>query len=74
VAPSVESAQDGSYKMTRPLYIYVRTDSLKLPHVQAFTTYYLDVVNDLIGDIGYIAQPEEDLEKAKAALQDAIGA
>lgn len=73
VAPSVETAQDGSYKMTRPLYIYVRTDSLKLPHVQAFTTYYLDVVNDLITDIGYIPQPDAELAEAKAALQQAIG-
>ena len=72
VQPSVETAQDGSYKMTRPLYIYVRTDSLDKPHVEAFTTYYLDVVNDLIGDIGYIAQPEDELAKAKTALQEAI--
>ena len=73
VTPSIETAQDESYKLTRPLFIYVRTTSLDLPHVEAFTTYYLDVVNDIIDDVGYIAQPQEQLDGEKAELQAAIG-
>lgn len=72
VAPSVETAQDGSYKMTRPLFIYVRKQSLSEPHVQAFTTYYLDTVNSVISEVGYVPEPEDDLQQAKDALQSAI--
>ena len=74
VAPSLESAQDGSYKMTRPLFIYVKTESLQRPEVEAFTTYYLDNVNALIEDVGYIPVTDEDLGKAKTTLQEALGA
>jgi phosphate transport system substrate-binding protein len=74
VAPSAETAQDGSYKMTRPLFIYVKTESLERPEVADFTTYYLDNVNALVEDVGYIAEPDEELDKAKSALQEAIGA
>ena len=73
VAPSIETAQDGSYKLTRPLFVYVRTKSLDLPHIEAFTTYYLDVVAEIITDVGYIAQPDEQLEMEKAELTEAIG-
>ena len=72
VTPSVETAQDGSYKMTRPLYIYVRADALQRPHIGAFVTYYLDSVNALIEDVGYIAQPEAELDEVKDTLRDAL--
>ena len=74
VAPSLETAQDGSYAMTRPLYIYVKTEALDRPEVEAFTTYYLDNVNAIIEDVGYIPETDENLEAAKSALQDALGA
>ena len=74
VAPSIETAQDESYGLTRPLFIYVKTSALEQPHIQGFTTYYLETVNSLIEDIGYVPEPEEDLQKAKDALQTAIGA
>jgi phosphate transport system substrate-binding protein len=72
VAPSVEAAQDGSYGMTRPLYIYVRKDSLDKPQVAAFVTYYLETVNSIIAEVGYIPEPDESLAKAKATLQEAL--
>jgi phosphate transport system substrate-binding protein len=74
VAPSEETAQDGSYKLTRPLFIYVRTDALAEPHIADFVTFYLDNVNSIIGDVGYISEPEADLGEAKAALEEAISA
>lgn len=74
VAPSIETAQDGSYKMTRPLYVYVKTETLERPEVESFVTYYLDNVNSLIEDVGYIAIPDDELEAAKTALQEATGA
>lgn len=73
VAASVETAQDESYGLTRPLFIYVREASLEQPQIQAFATYYLDSVNSVIQDIGYVPEPEEDIQKAKDALESAIG-
>ena len=73
VAPSLETAQDDSYKMTRPLFIYVKTESLQRPEVEDFATYYLDNVNGIIETVGYIPVPDEDVEAAKSALTEALG-
>jgi phosphate transport system substrate-binding protein len=73
VAPSVETAQDDSYKMTRPLFIYVKNESLQRSEVAGFVTYYLDTVGSLIDEVGYIGVPDEDLEAARTSLQEAIG-
>jgi phosphate transport system substrate-binding protein len=47
VAPSAETAQDGTYvPLSRPLFIYVKTESLQTkPQVAGFVDYYL---NDVI--------------------------
>jgi phosphate transport system substrate-binding protein len=43
VAPSPEGAQDGSYTpLSRPLFIYVKKESLARPEVAAFVKYILD--------------------------------
>ena len=43
VAPSVETAQDGTYTpLSRPLFIYVKKESLARPEVEAFVRYLLD--------------------------------
>lgn len=73
VAPTVEAAQDDSYKLTRPLFIYVKSQSLaEKPQVADFATFYLENVNSLISDVGYIAAPDETIEEAKTQLADAI--
>ena len=43
VTPSPETVQDGTYApLSRPLYVYVKADSLKRPEVQEFVRFYLD--------------------------------
>ena len=43
VAPSAETAQDGTYTpLSRPLFVYVKTESLAKPEVEAFVQYLLD--------------------------------
>ena len=74
VMPSAETAQDGSYKLTRPLFIYVRNDALAEPQVAEFVTYYLENVNSVITDVGYIPEPEEDLRAARTTVEEAITA
>ena len=48
VAPSTETVQDGTYTpLSRPLFIYVKSSSLRKPEVEAFVQYYLDNTGDL---------------------------
>ena len=43
VAPSVETARDGTYTpLSRPLFIYVKKASLAKPEVYGFVEYFLD--------------------------------
>ena len=73
-APSVETAQDGSYPLTRPLLIYVKNEALARPEVQAFASYYLATVGSVIVEVGYIPEPDTDLAEAAATLAGAIAA
>ena len=72
VEPSAETAQDDSYKLARPLFIYVRNDALAEPHVADFVTFYLENVSSLITDVGYIEAPEETIQEAQATVEQAI--
>jgi phosphate transport system substrate-binding protein len=72
VAPSVEAAQDGSYGLTRPLFIYVKNESLARPEVAEYVSFYVETVNDVIEDVGYIGETDEDLAEAQATVEEAI--
>jgi phosphate transport system substrate-binding protein len=74
VAPSVETAQDDSYKLSRPLFIYVRNDALAEPLVADFVTFYLDTVNEVIESVGYIPADDATIDEAKATVESAIEA
>ncbi len=74
VLPSVATAQDGSYGLTRPLYIYVRTDALvEKPQVASFVEFFLDNVQDVVEIVGYVPAPQEEIDAAKAAVVAAEG-
>jgi phosphate transport system substrate-binding protein len=63
--PDRDSINTGTYKpLSRPLFIYVAKDSLSKPPVVAFVDYYLDNVNSLIADVGYVAAHEDTLAKS----------
>ena len=72
VAPSPETAQDDSYQLTRPLFIYVKNEALARPEVQEFTTFYLDHVGEVIEQVGYIPAPDDTITEAQDTLQAAI--
>ena len=72
VAPSADSVDDNSYPLSRPLFMY--TDGgivAEKPQVAYFIAYYLNNVNDLIGDVGYFPAPVESLQDAADAIKDA---
>jgi phosphate transport system substrate-binding protein len=72
VEPSAETASDGSYGLTRPLFIYVRDDALADPAMAEFVTFYLDTVGDVIEEVGYIPAEESELEAGRAAVEAAL--
>ncbi len=73
IAPSFETAEDGSYALSRPLFVYSDASILKAkPQVAAFLTFYLDRVNDVIDEVGYFPANDTLLEAAKASLAEAL--
>ena len=74
VAPSVEAAQDGTYKpLSRPLFIYVKTASLARPEVEAFMRYVLDNETAIAEAAQFVPLTDEQLTKAKTDLESALG-
>jgi phosphate transport system substrate-binding protein len=74
VAPSVATAQDGTYKpLSRPLYIYANTKSMAdKPQVKAFVDFYAQKIDEIVTEAKFIpltaAQKQElasDVENAK---------
>jgi phosphate transport system substrate-binding protein len=74
VEPTDETIESGEYApLSRPLFVYVSTEALEREAVQEFASFYLDNVNTLLTDVGYIPLPTDDLDASKAALDEALG-
>jgi phosphate transport system substrate-binding protein len=74
VAPSVEAAQDGTYKpLSRPLFIYVKKSSLARPEIEAFVRYILDNETAIAVAAQFVPLTDEQLTKAKTDLESALG-
>jgi phosphate transport system substrate-binding protein len=63
VKPSVETVSGGTYPLSRPLFLYVRTRSLSDPAGAAFTKFYLENAAELAKEVGYVPVPEEADER-----------
>jgi phosphate transport system substrate-binding protein len=74
VAPSVEAAQDGTYKpLARPLFIYAKNESLQKPEVEAFVRYMIDNATEVAEAAQFVPLTQEQVDKAHADLEAAIG-
>jgi phosphate transport system substrate-binding protein len=72
VAPSVETAQDGSYKpLSRPLFIYAKNESLQRPEVEAFVEYLLDNETEIAEASKFVPLTDEQLEQARGDFEAA---
>jgi phosphate transport system substrate-binding protein len=71
VAPSAETALNGTYEpLSRPLFIYTRESFLKeRPEVLGFVNFYLENVEVLVPQAGYIQLPEATLQEQFAKLE-----
>jgi phosphate transport system substrate-binding protein len=73
VAPSAESAQDGSYTpLSRPLFIYVKNASFQKPQVKGFVDYYLNNVDPIAEDAQFITAPDDVVAQNLTKLE-AVG-
>jgi phosphate transport system substrate-binding protein len=72
VAPSVENAQNGTYKpLSRPLFVYAKKESLQKPEVAAFLRYMLDNETAIAEQAQFVPLTEEQLAKAESDLESA---
>lgn len=69
VEPSLENVDNNSYPLARPLFIYTdATVIAEKPQVGQFVTYYLNIVNDVVVEVGYFPANEYALRLAKLAI------
>lgn len=72
VEPSEATVKSNEYSpLSRPLFVYVRTDALARPEVAAFMEFYLDTVNSLIADVGYVGLDDAALAEEQDELRQA---
>ena len=73
VEASGDNVGNGTYPLARPLFIYSdATIMAEKPQVASFIAYYLEVVNDVVTDVGYFPAPEADLQSAIDAWLSAL--
>jgi len=74
VIPSNATVADGSYALSRPLFIYVRADSLReKPQVRQFVRYYLsEEIIPLVVEVGYTGVTEAEIEVSRALIETTI--
>lgn len=75
VAPTDETINSNQYApLSRPLFIYPNTDKAKeRPELKAFVDFYLDNSQALSSEVGYVALPDDLLQKSKDAWAAAVG-
>jgi phosphate transport system substrate-binding protein len=73
IAPTFETAEDGSYALSRPLFIYSDAGVIAdKPQVGAYINFFLTRVNEVIGEVGYFPANDATLEEAKMKLADIL--
>jgi phosphate transport system substrate-binding protein len=72
VAPSVETARDGTYTpLSRPLFIYVNNEAITRPEVSGFVEYFLTNSIQLAEDALFIPVPEDQVTENLETLEGA---
>ena len=74
VTPSNETVSNGSYALSRPLYIYVSINSLqKKEQVLEFVRYYLsDEGIAMVIEVGYSNVPVDELEASRRTVEESV--
>ena len=74
VAPSAETAQDGTYTpLSRPLFIYPSKAATEKPEVKAFLEFYLENDAQIAEAAQYIPLNDEQKSEAQSAFDSLVG-
>jgi phosphate binding protein len=74
VAPDEATVGAGEYPLARPLFMYSDASIIEeKPQVGQFIAFYLNRVNEVIGDVGYFPAPEESIQEAADHLLPLLG-
>jgi phosphate transport system substrate-binding protein len=58
VEPNAANVENGSYPLSRPLFVYVKKDSILKPEVKAFVDFYVENAATLAAEVGYVKFPD----------------
>lgn len=73
VGPTPETIESGEYApFSRPLFIYVKADSMKRPEVKQFLQFYLDNAASLAEEVDYVALPQEIYDVVRVHYEDRL--
>jgi phosphate transport system substrate-binding protein len=73
VAPTAETIADGSYPISRPLFIYVNKKNAEENDALAeFVDFYLEGLNEFVEEVGYVALPDDRLETSRTNWDDRV--
>lgn len=74
IEPNDDSVNEGTYPIARPLFMYTVQEVIgNKPQVAEFIAYYLEHVDDIIGDVGYFPAPDDALQQAADNIKAAAG-
>lgn len=74
IMPGADTVDDGSYSLSRPLFIYSDPQIMQdQPHIASFIDYYLTHINEVIDEVGYFPASDEALEEARQNWMSATG-
>jgi phosphate transport system substrate-binding protein len=72
-APDPETIADGSYPISRPLFIYVNKKKAEENEAVAeFVDFYLEGLNEFVEEVGYVAIPDDRLAASKKNWDDRV--
>jgi phosphate transport system substrate-binding protein len=77
VAPSFEAIADGSYPLSRSLYIYVNNDmAAEKPALSSFVDFYLSDtgIRTAVEEVAYVTLPDDRIEATRDVWEDAKAA
>lgn len=73
-APTLETVDNGSYALGRPLFLYVNETALEEDeHIATFINYYLQTAPQLLEDLGFFASSAESIAATRTTFLETIG-
>lgn len=69
VKPELATIADGSYPISRPLFMYPNEETVKKPEVKGFISFVLENNKEIVEAADYVPLPDDLLTSSKEALE-----